>query len=35
MWDYAHPERVREAFEMGRADAERFVGPVEDLLSSG
>ena len=35
IWDYASPGKVREAFEMGRADAERFVGPVEDLLSGG
>ncbi len=35
MWDYAHPEKVREAFDLGASDAERFVRPVDDLLSGG
>jgi predicted acylesterase/phospholipase RssA len=35
MWDYAHPDRVREAFDLGVRDAEGFVRPAEDLLSAG
>lgn len=34
MWDYASPDRVAAAFELGSGDAERFLRPVDDLLGS-
>lgn len=31
-WDYTNPEKVKATYEMGRADARRFIKRVEEFL---
>ncbi len=32
MWDYASPDKVEQIYDLGYADAERFLQPLEAFL---